>query len=124
MKNSCSRIILVAVAVWLGLSAPARAEDVEAGGALFKKYCKRCHTLTEQTLVGPGLSGVTSRRTEDWLSAWIKDPKDMIAKGDPDALGLKKKFNIVMPTLKGVEDDEARKSIVSFLKENDKKMSQ
>jgi cytochrome c2 len=103
----------------LALSVAAKAENAAEGETLYKKYCKSCHKLTDQLLVGPGFKGVTSRHSEEWLSIWIKSPKAMIESGDSAAIALKEKYKALMPTIKGMQSDEAIKNVISFLKEND-----
>lgn len=70
-------------------------------------------------LVGPGLSGVTKRRTEEWMDKWIASPKAVIESKDPTAVELRGGFKILMPTLPAMADSQSRKSVIEFLKEND-----
>ncbi len=99
--------------------------DVAAGEKLFNKLkCKGCHRLSDGTKVGPGLAGVTRRRTEEWLHEWLTNPKAMIKKGDPIAVKLKKKFKKTMRTMKLMQDEKNRENIISFLKENDRKLEE
>ncbi len=62
--------------------------DAKQGEALFiSKGCKACHNLTEVKLVGPGLKGVTARRSLPWMARMILHPEVMV-KEDPEAKKL------------------------------------
>lgn len=98
--------------------------DMAVGENLFKRKCKSCHRLSDGVKVGPGLAGVTRRRTEEWLHEWLKNPKAMINKGDPIAVKLKKKFKKTMRKMKPMQDEKNRQDIISFLKENDRKLEE
>jgi len=114
--------ILLPAAIVLSFTTAARAEgppSAEEGRRLYNKNCKQCHKLTEQLLVGPGLAGVTKRRTEEWMDKWIASPKAVMASKDPTAEELRGDFKTLMPTLKDMADSQSRKSIIEFLKEND-----
>lgn len=110
---------------WLCLLAlyPAASygQDPAAGEDLFNRKCAMCHRLSDATKVGPGLQGVTERRTGDWLHEWLADPKAMVDKGDPAAVELLKKFKKVMSKVAAMETEKNRADVIAFLKENDKK---
>jgi mono/diheme cytochrome c family protein len=73
------RLFLVAVAVLaVGFAASAIAADAAAGKAVYdgaKPACKGCHTDAKNPLTKAG-----AENTGDELKAWIRTPKDMIAK--------------------------------------------
>ena len=70
--------MVFAMLITFSFSAVAVAGgDATNGEKLFnsKIYkCKVCHKLTAKKKVGPGLKGVTSSRSEDWLTKWLTDP--------------------------------------------------
>lgn len=71
-----------------GLAEKVKAADAKQGEALFAaKGCSACHTLTDAKLVGPGLMGVSSRRSQEWIARMILKPEAMV-KEDPDAKAL------------------------------------
>lgn len=72
---------------------PVKAQD--RGGEMFQQSCAICHTIGGGRLVGPDLSGVTDRRTEDWLLSFIKSSQTMIQSGDPVASKLFSEYNNV-----------------------------
>lgn len=117
MKRVISSLICL-----LMFSLPAYAAgNPQNGEQLFKKQCKACHRLTDSKLVGPGLGGVTKRRSEEWLHKWIQNPKAMLESGDPIAVELRKGFNKTMRTLEAMQDKNNRNDVIEFLKMNDKK---
>ena len=70
------------------LASPLHAEvDAELGKKLFKANCASCHKL-DKKLVGPALGGVTERRSEAWLLAWIRNNAALRASGDADAIAI------------------------------------
>lgn len=75
----------------------ASGQTKTSGKALFDSHCAACHSLGSERLVGPGLEGVTQRRSRGWLSSFISDPERMVAEKDPIALELQAKYQMVMP---------------------------
>jgi cytochrome c551/c552 len=65
--------------------------DAKNGKKLFKTNCGACHKL-DKIMVGPALTGVTERRSEEWLLAWIKDNAALRASGDADAQAIYDEF--------------------------------
>ena len=99
-SRSFAHRALVAIAAfaltWTVQASTAHAQD--AGEAKFKEVCAACHTIGGGVRVGPDLAGVTERRDEAWLIAFIKDSGAVIKSGDPVATKLFKEFkNMPMP---------------------------
>ncbi len=69
------------------------AQDAAEGETLFKNNCAACHNTSDETLVGPGLKGVTGRRPIEWIVKWVHNPQAVIASGDKYANDLYNKFN-------------------------------
>jgi mono/diheme cytochrome c family protein len=73
------RILFVAAAVLaLAYAGSAMAADAAAGKAVYdgaKPACKSCHTDVKNPLAKAG-----AENTPDELKAWVRTPKDMIAK--------------------------------------------
>jgi len=61
------------------LSAVSLAsEDIEHGKALFlSQNCIICHNTTGAKKIGPGLKGVTQRRSLKWIQRILIDPETM-----------------------------------------------
>ena len=78
------------------------------GQALFVKTCGSCHTVGKGKRVGPDLTGVTKRRTRDWLVSYIMEPEKVRARRDPVAMSLVAQYPAVrMPNLGLSELDSA-----------------
>ncbi|MBL1179698.1 MAG: cytochrome c [Bacteroidetes bacterium] len=81
----------------LGYSAtPLFAQN--NGESLFKANCAACHSTTSKKLVGPGLEGIQTKRSKEWLYKWIQNSQELVASGDKDAIAIFEEYNkIVMP---------------------------
>ncbi|MBI2281504.1 MAG: c-type cytochrome [Bacteroidetes bacterium] len=70
----------------------------QGGKDLFKTNCSACHTVGANKLIGPGLEGINTKRSKEWLNKWIKNSTELIASGDKDAKAIFEEFNkIPMP---------------------------
>jgi len=72
-------------------SAGGNADAIAKGEQLFKENCKSCHKV-HQDAVGPALSGVSKRRSKDWIHSWVKNNAVFRASGDKDAIAIYEKF--------------------------------
>jgi mono/diheme cytochrome c family protein len=98
--------------LFLSFAFVANAAD---GKALFKQNCGVCHTTTQQKMVGPGLEGITTKRSEEWLIKWIKDSQALIKSGDADAIkAFEDGGKVAMTSFTHLSDDEV-KSILSYI---------
>ena len=61
--------------------------DPGNGKKLFNTNCAACHKL-DKKLIGPPLKGISEKRTNEWLQAWIKDNNALRASGDQDAIDI------------------------------------
>ena len=85
---------LLAVFIFL-FSAPtlqAFEGDAKNGKKLFKSNCASCHKL-DKKLVGPALTGVTDKYSEEWLTKWIRNNAELRASGDEDAIAIFEEYN-------------------------------
>jgi cytochrome oxidase Cu insertion factor (SCO1/SenC/PrrC family)/cytochrome c2 len=90
------------------------AMSSQPGQALFKKICAPCHTIGVGDRVGPDLRGVTNRRREPWLAAYIQNPAQLRAQHDPVALALAAEYPAVrMPALGVARNDAA--DLIAYL---------
>jgi protein SCO1/2 len=95
-----------------GLTGTAMSS--QPGQALFKKMCAPCHTIGVGDRVGPDLRGVTTRRDQPWLEAFIQNPSKMRARQDPTALALAVEYPAVrMPAVGLAQADAA--DLISYL---------
>ena len=99
--------------VQLGPIDPAMADK---GQPIFVAKCSACHKVTDQKIVGPGLLGVTKRRTPEWIMNQITNPAEMEQK-DPVGQALLAK-HLTQMTFQNVTDDETRQ-ILEYLRKND-----
>lgn len=110
------RHLLLAAAAMLALGGAANANPSEQGRTLYEQKCTACHTIGGGDRIGPDLHGVTGRRPQEWLLAFISTPEKMIEAKDEVAVRLYQKYNrIMMPTL-GLSEDEVR-SLLAYLEE-------
>lgn len=73
-------------------SLSAQEGDPANGKKLFNTNCAACHKL-DKKLIGPPLGGITEKRTNEWLQAWIKDNNALRASGDQDAIDIFNEYN-------------------------------
>jgi nitrite reductase (NO-forming) len=57
--------------------------------------------------------GVTKRRTEDWLTRWLKAPEKML-ESDPDAKAMLKEYNNLPMPNQNLSDVEIRQFLRYF----------
>lgn len=91
---------------------------VSKGKAIFQTKCIACHKLTTEKLVGPGWSGVTDRRSPEWIMNWVTNTKVMVDR-DLAAQADLAICVIRMPD-QDLTDDQAR-NVLEFMRENDGK---
>jgi mono/diheme cytochrome c family protein len=87
------------------------------GKNLFEGKCIACHKATDTRVVGPGLYGITKRRTPEWIMNQILNPMEMTKK-DSMAKELLAVYMAQMTPM-GLSEKEARK-ILEYFRENDK----
>ena len=88
------------------------------GEAVFTAKCSACHKMTDQKIVGPGLLGVTKRRTPEWIMNQITNPVEMAAK-DPVGKALLEK-HLTQMTFQDVTDEQTRQ-LLEYFRKNDSK---
>jgi len=76
------------------LLSPALAQ-AKTGEEIFNGVCRACHTIGGGRLVGPDLSGVSERQSEDWIVNFVQHSQDMVQAGDPAAVALFNEYNKV-----------------------------
>lgn len=108
-----NKLFSLLVLVFVLVTSFSFAQD--DGKAMFRQNCGACHTTTKQPLVGPGLEGISDRRSEEWLIKWIKDSQALVKSGDADAVKVFEENNkAVMPPI-ALTDDQI-KTILAFIK--------
>ena len=76
------------------LPASATPTELEAaqGKLNVESKCVACHSIGQGRKLGPDMVGVAKRRTEDWLTRWLRAP-DRMLESDPDAKTMLKEYN-------------------------------
>jgi len=100
-------------------SAPTQTlGDAAIGKKLFNSNCGACHKLNEKS-IGPALSGVTDKRTNEWLKSWIKDNAAFRASGDADAKAIYEEYGGVAMSAFAFLSDEDIDNILAYTIEGD-----
>jgi cytochrome c551/c552 len=81
------------------------------------QQCTACHAMGKK-LVGPDLTGITERRSEEWLFRFIRNSQEMIQAGDPDAVKVWEENNKIPMLSFNFSDDQIR-GILNFIKNYD-----
>ena len=82
------------------------------GKVIFESMCTACHKW-EKKFVGPALTGVTERRSPEWIMNMILNPEEMIAK-DPIAKKLLVENNMAMMANQNLKEEDARAVLEYF----------
>ncbi len=97
-SNSLKKILASLSFLFLfSFNLSAQEGDYANGKKLFNANCAACHKL-DKKLIGPALGGVTERRDNEWLQAWIKDNNALRASGDQDAIDVFNEYNGMVMT--------------------------
>jgi len=81
------------------------------GKAIFKAKCKACHRVGKR-FIGPDVTGVTTRRTPEWIMNMILNPDQMV-KENAQARQLLMEYSAPMAN-QSLTEDEARKILEYF----------
>ena len=100
----------------IDLGASLDAAKAEGGKKVYDVKCGSCHKLTDEKLVGPGWTGVTSRNAPEWIMNFITNTDAMIDK-DPKMQAQLEICLVRMPN-QSVSDDDAR-NLLEFMRKND-----
>ena len=87
--------------------------DAVKGQLEFQSKCLACHSIGGGKKLGPDLAGVTKRRTERWLTMWLKAP-DAMLQSDADAKQMLKEYNNLPMPNQNLSDTEIRQYIKYF----------
>lgn len=84
------------------------------GQELFTQNCAVCHTIGGGVLVGPDLKGVSEKREESWLIAFIRSSQTLINAGDDQAVAIFQQNNR-MPMPDFPFSDNEVKAILDYI---------
>jgi len=109
------RVFLFSI-FFFGMTVSTYAADIEAGKKVYDQVCGYCHLTTYDDKFGPGLAGISERRDEKWLNAFLLDPQEMI-KTDEYAQSLKENnsYNLTMPKLRDMQDEQKRADVIAYM---------
>ncbi len=94
VKSIVSKSKLMCTALFVVLiSFVSFKAQAESGKDIFDKSCAVCHRLSDKAAVGPGLKGITEKRSEEWLAKWIRNSQELIESGDADAIAIYEEYN-------------------------------
>jgi nitrite reductase (NO-forming) len=79
----------------------------------FESKCLACHSVGGGRKLGPDLAGVTKKRSEAWLTRWLKAPEKML-ETDPEAKALLKEYNNIPMPNQSLSDAEVRQYLQYF----------
>lgn len=96
-------------------SKPFDQALADEGNGLFITKCSMCHRL-DAKLLGPPLSGVTKKRTPEWILNMVLAPEKMIEQ-DEEARKLFEEYQTPMTNL-GLTKEEAI-SVLEYLRQED-----
>mgnify|MGYP001824143920 CR=1 FL=1 len=97
-SNSLKKILASLSFLFLfSFNLSAQEGDYANGKKLFNANCAACHKL-DKKLIGPALGGVTEKRENEWLQAWIKDNNALRASGDQDAIDIFNEYKGIVMT--------------------------
>ena len=98
------------------ITTPLNVTWVDNGKKMYDLKCQSCHKLNDERIVGPGWSGITTRREPVWIMNMITNVDVMLEK-DPEAQKLLEMCLVRMPN-QNVTKEEAR-HILEFMRHND-----
>ena len=83
------------------------------GKQAFESKCLACHSVGQGRKLGPDVAGVTKRRTDEWLTKWLKAPEKML-ETDADAKAMLKEYNNIPMPNQNLTDDEIKQYLAYF----------
>jgi nitrite reductase (NO-forming) len=87
--------------------------DAVSGKLAFESKCLACHSVGQGKKLGPDVLGVTKRRSDAWLTRWLKEPEKML-QTDPDAKAMLKEYNNLPMPNQSLSNAEIRQYLKYF----------
>lgn len=97
----------------LPASATPTDPDTVQGKLSFESKCLACHSVGGGKKLGPDVAGVTRRRSDAWLSRWLKEPEKML-ETDPVAKAMLKEYNNIPMPNQNLSDKEIKQYLKYF----------
>ncbi|HET8730009.1 MAG TPA: multicopper oxidase domain-containing protein [Moraxellaceae bacterium] len=85
------------------------------GKEQFESKCLACHAVNggKGGKIGPDIGSVSRRRTDAWITDWLRSPEKML-QNDADAKALLKKFNDLPMPNQGLSEEEIQQLVRYF----------
>ncbi len=99
----------------IDITADVNAAMATEGEAIFTAKCTACHKIGKR-YIGPDLTGITARRTPEWIMNMILNPVEMVANNEI-AKKLLAEYNAPMAN-QNLTEEEARKVLEFFRTKN------
>lgn len=97
-KEKIMYIITIFILVQFFVILPPALSAQDKGELLFSQRCASCHTVGKGKLIGPDLSNISKKRSEDWIIKFILSSQTLINSGDSTALSVFNENNkLLMP---------------------------
>lgn len=107
--------VLALAGASLSLTDLDAAQTSDQGQETFQALCAMCHTVGGGRLVGPDLQGVSERRSEDWIIAFVQHSQQVIQSGDAAAVALFEEYSGMMMPDQPLTDDEVR-AVLAYIR--------
>ena len=88
-------------------------KNIAKGQVLFEANCSACHNFLQKG-IGPNLSEVTSKVTQEWLKKMIQNAPALVSSGDARAAMLFEEYKQVMPAFSALKESDVE-SIMAFI---------
>jgi mono/diheme cytochrome c family protein len=90
---------LAALMIALLTASPVSAWGQDVGADTWQSAaCGACHTIGGGRLIGPDLSGVHQRRSQEWLEQFVRSSQSLIESGDAEAVAVFEQYSqLLMP---------------------------
>ena len=99
-------------------STLAPSVSTTAGKEIYTTHCVSCHAI-EREEIGPRLGGITSLLSTTELIDFIKNPGKAIESGNKRAVGLAKRYKMVMPPFDFLKDEDI-KAVLAYIADETK----
>jgi nitrite reductase (NO-forming) len=97
----------------LAATATPTSPEAVQGKLDFESKCFACHSMGRGRKLGPDLAGVTRRRSDDWLTRWLRAPEKML-ETDPEARAMLAEYNNIPMPNQSLGEAEIRGYIAYF----------
>lgn len=108
--------MITSIFVGLFVTLISFQSNAESSKDFFKTNCSTCHSTGDKTVLGPGLKGLSERRSEEWIMKWVRNSTELIESGDKDAVQLFADFNKI-PMASFDLSDEELKALIAYIDE-------